>query len=448
MADTMSSYNIRDFGAIGDGESLDSPAIQAAIDFCCSKGGGKVICPAGNYSIGTIVLKDDVDLHLENGAVLKGSVSRKDYIKSDDGKEYLVYAKNAENISISGLGCIDGNGEAFFIEAPGESHKKAAEWRPRALVHFVLCKNIFAENITLSNPPCYTFWPLGCDMIKVAGIRIIADPRGPNTDGIDIDCCSDVTISDCIVDCGDDAIAIKSDSGRLGIDKDCFDIVVDNCILSSTCSGIRLGYEGDGKIKNCYFNNIIIKNTFLGIDFLVVHHLGEEFYIERGSQIEDISFSNIRIEAERPIHFWVGENEKIKASIRRVFFRGVSMKCQCGVALFGASKRRISDLEFQDVRIDFEGNMDKTMSEVPPETSCWGHPRRQHGIPYGLYARNVDNIKLFNVTMSWEKAYGEWQNYSMFENVSNAKLYYPVANNNELEIVKQNNSSQIEVYGK
>lgn len=440
------NYNIKKYGAIGDSTTLDSPAIQKAIDDCSKQGGGTVYCPSGTYLIGTIILKKNVNLYLDNGSLLLGSTESKDYIVSKGEKSYLIYAENTENISISGTGAIDGNSKHFFVNAPGDSHDRPALWRPRALIHFVFCKNIKVEDIRLLNSPFYTLWPLACDNVRINGVKIICDPRGPNTDGIDLDCCKDTIISDCYIECGDDAIAVKSDSGRIGVDRDCENLVVNNCILSSTCSGIRLGYEGDGKIKNCLFNNIIIKKTWLGIDFLVTQHYdGNEFFIKHGSVIEDIVFSNMTVESIRPIHMWIGDNPEINASIRKVKFSNISFSSQCGIAIYGAKDNRIENISFNDINIDFSGEMDMSMAEVPYQVSCWGHPKNGCGLPYGAFCRYADNLDFENITFSWENASGTWLNPIKFDNVKHAEIKDLTIIKNDNKLIETIGSSDIKV---
>ena len=442
----MKQYNVKDYGAVGNKKTLDSSAIQQAIDECSQQGGGTVYCPAGTYLIGTIILKKNINLYLDNGALLLGSANKKDYKVSKDGKSYLIYAEHTENICLSGLGAIDGNGECFFVKSPGKSHKKAASWRPRALVHFLFCRNVTVENITLSNSSYYTLWTSACDIVKITGIKIFSDPRGPNTDGIDIDCCKDTIIDNCYIDCGDDAIAVKSDSGLIGVERDCENLVVSNCILSSTCTGIRLGYEGDGAIKNCLFNNIVIQKTWLGIDFMVVHRYdGDDFFIQRGSPIENIIFSNMRIECERPIHMWVGDDPQIDASINNIKFTNISFKCKCGNAIYGAENNRIKNVEFKNLNFEFEGEMNDSLASPPYPTNCWGHARGVVGLPYGVFCRYADNLEFKDIKFSWDNASGTWLNPIKFDNVNHATICDLQVFSNDNKLIETVNSINVKL---
>lgn len=440
----LNYYNIKEYGACGDNKTLDSPAIQKAIDDCNKQGGGTVYCPPGTYLIGTIILKKNVNLYLDNGTLLLGSTDKKDYPACKDGKSYLIYAEHTENLSIKGSGTIDGSGNHFFVETPENSHDRPASWRPRALMHFVFCKNVTVENITLSNSSCYTLWPLACDIVRITGIKIFCNPRGPNTDGIDIDCCKDTIISNCYIECGDDAIAVKSDAGPIGIERDCENLVVSNCVLSSTCSGIRLGYEGDGKIKNCLFNNIVIKKTWLGIDFLFTQHYdGNDFFIKHGSIIENVTFSNMTVESVRPIHMWIGDNPEINACIRKVKFSNISFSSQCGIAIYGAKDNHIHDISFSDIDIDFSGKMDLSMEEVPYQVTCFGHPKNGCGLPYGVFCRYADNLEFKDVKFSWENASGTWLNPIKFDNANHAEIKDLHIVSNDNKVIETVNSTDI-----
>ncbi|MBL8028320.1 MAG: glycoside hydrolase family 28 protein, partial [Fibrobacteres bacterium] len=177
-------FNIREFGVVGDGKKKDTAAIQSAIDACAKAGGGTVYCPPGTYLIGTLVLKNRLTLHLESGCVLQGSTDRADYPKElgtpqpnvDSGDEnncfasispeHLIVAKNLEDVTITGGGRIDGNGDFFFGEFNPEVHYytlPAKGWRPFRMMVFRECRNITIEKVTITNSPAWTVWLSGCE---------------------------------------------------------------------------------------------------------------------------------------------------------------------------------------------------------------------------------------------------------------------------------------------
>jgi polygalacturonase len=191
---------------------------QAAIDACHAAGGGRVVCPPGIYLVGTLEIKSNVDLHVEAGATLRGSTDQADYrplgpAARADGLRHnamhLIFAYNADNVALTGRGAVDGQGDAFFgPRLPGSSHLSLKGWRPPQLIAFINCRDVLVDSITLRNPPGWTLWPLGCDRVRIHGIRILTNRWGPNTDGIDPDCCRGVQISDCHLDCGDGRLPV------------------------------------------------------------------------------------------------------------------------------------------------------------------------------------------------------------------------------------------------
>ena len=263
-------YCISDFGAIGDGETKNTQEIQSAIDTCSVDGGGKVVVPQGIFVTGTIVLKDNVELHLLNGATLLGSPDREDYDGSlnlehdigypfeNAGKEHLILAISAKNIALSGRGCIDGNAGAFLNLSP-DAESVFTEWRPGQMVVFCGCENVTIRDLSFRNAPYWTIRPWACTSVIINGIRIDNNLRIPNGDGVDIDACKDVIVTGCIINAADDCITLRACS-LIGLPReDCENIVVSDCVLSTDCSGVRVGV-GNGAIRNARFSNLIIRN--------------------------------------------------------------------------------------------------------------------------------------------------------------------------------------------
>jgi polygalacturonase len=226
-------FNILRYGAVGDGVAKDTEAIQRTIDVCAQNGGGTVRVPAGTYLTGTIQLRSHINLHLEEGAVLLGSTERSDYRaelgspnrqhdgteipdwSSNAGREHLIVARNEKDVAITGHGTINGQGKVFF-GYDGSGREGVAfgpkGWRPFRMIAFVECRDVKVQDVSLIDASGFSLWPLGCDTVAIRGITIRS--HGPNTDGIDIDCCQNVRISDCSVTTGDDAIALKSGTSR------------------------------------------------------------------------------------------------------------------------------------------------------------------------------------------------------------------------------------------
>ena len=304
------NVNVQDYGAVADGKTLCTKAIQSAIDACNASGGGRVTVPAGTYLIGTLWLKDNVELHLAHGSVLKGSTNMDDYNDVDAypqnwsditpekwlGK-HMILAVEVDNVAITGTGILDGSADAFLGEAKfhsvycwsqGLSISKDDEvMRPGQMICFIESQHITVENITLRNQPCWGCYLHGCDWATIRGLKIFNPPQYGNSDGIDIDCCSHVTISDCIIDTGDDAIAIRGQIKWIkNKEKPCEYVTISNCVLGSSSSVFRIGV-GEGWIRHVRVNNLTVTRG------------GPLFTIATGYRglghvsIEDVRFSNV-----------------------------------------------------------------------------------------------------------------------------------------------------------
>ena len=252
----QAGFNVRDHGAAGDGTHLDTKAIQDAVDACARAGGGTVLVPAGAYLSGTIVLKSRVTLHLDAGAVLLGSKNLQDYpslvpalrsFTDTYTDKSLIYAEGLQDIGISGRGVIDGQGAAF---------KGPYKLRPYML-RFVSCRNVSVTDVSIKDSPMWVQHYLACEELNIHGIGVHSSVN-VNNDGIDIDGCQRVRISDCEITSGDDAIVLKATA-----DRPCKDVVVTNCMLSTPCNALKLGTESNGGFENIVIQNSAIYNTRL-----------------------------------------------------------------------------------------------------------------------------------------------------------------------------------------
>lgn len=302
-------YNIRDYGAVSDGITINSAAIQAAIDACAVNGGGRVVIPAGTFKSGTIWLKSNVELHLEMGAVLLGSDNIFDYNAEDAypqnygyapeewvGK-HLIIAHEVENIAITGLGTIIGNGQSYFT---GEIRhfgyyiwrdgvctiRDKVNFRPGQMIAIIESKHIHIENVTLRDSTCWSCYLHGCEYVTIKGMKVFNDTAALNTDGIDLDCCRYVTVSDCIIETGDDAIAIRGVENRVNNKLPCEYITITNCVFGVSSSVFRISV-GTGIIRHIRVSNISVYRGGVLVQFATS-------YQDRGGvDIEDVNFSNI-----------------------------------------------------------------------------------------------------------------------------------------------------------
>jgi hypothetical protein len=397
----------------GDGEQLDTAAVQDAIDHCHAAGGGMVVCPPGIYRIGTIELKSNVRLHLTAGATLKGSTQREDYRTIWTGieeREFLVYAEKADNIAITGQGAIDGTGTHFFEPIPGNERMKVRDWRPYHMLTFLHCRDVLIRDVTLLDSPCYSIWPLGCERLRITGIKIIANRWGPNTDGIDPDCCCDVIISDCSIDCGDDCIALKSDTAKYGGMAPCENVTVTNCTMRTTTCGIRIGYEGDGPIRNCTFSNIVMHDTRTGINMLVPREVGRPmFMIEHGPAIENIHFSNMLLDTQIAFYFWIGDDAARPGCIRNVNISDITATTEEGCHISGARDNAIENLRMNNVRLTMRNSPLPPMDDpLPYPFPVFGH-WPQHGLPHAWFFRHVHGLSVSGMQVDWREAGDGWR---------------------------------------
>src|SRR5581483_420887 len=246
-------YDIRDFGAKGDGTTLATDAVQSAIDAANRDNGGVVFVPAGNFLIGTIELKSNVTLRLASSGRLLGSDDISHYhagnnIPAGNGNIVLISAANAENVSIEGTGTIHGQGEKFLPGAKDDGEKDSG--RPRAhLMVFYKCTNLRLRNAFFRNSSYHCCRILHCSFVFIDGVRI-HNRVIFNNDGFHLNSSEHVKISNCNVVCEDDACALFGSN---------YDVTVTNCTFSTRWSVFRFG---GGQCENLTVSNCVIYDTF------------------------------------------------------------------------------------------------------------------------------------------------------------------------------------------
>jgi polygalacturonase len=421
-------FRVQEYGGIADGTTLSTAAIQKAIDACSASGGGCVYFLPGVYLSGTVFLKDNVRLVLEANAVLRGSKRPEDYPpiphKTAAGAPafpggMLIYAEGVRNASIEGRGTIDGQGSEFwFKEMLSPMVRKPMPSRPRALIGIVKGESLLVRDVTLLNSPCFTLWLIGCNNVNIDGITIRNPHDGPNTDGIDIDCCNNVRIANCSIDGGDDAIAIKSDAGLLGDDKPCENITVTNCTLcSAPACAVRVGYEGDSIIRNCTFSNLTIVDSDIGLDIVSV--LPGVPTIQKGTRCENIAFNNIVMRnVNQAIYFWMGNQTggPSQVHLRNIMVSNVIAQSRYGSYVGGYDKKHCENVTLSNIRLVLTGEMPN--GAAPAASGVWGAPMN----PYAIYCTHVDGLRIHDIDIDLREARGAWQ-YGLFCNeVSDADL--------------------------
>ena len=412
-------YDVRDYGANPDGKTLCTTSIQKAIDACSQSGGGTVYLPPGTFLSGTIYFKTGVTLRLAAGCTLLGSTDLKDYPPTVQAfRSYtdnytdksLIYGENVERIAITGEGTIDGQGASFegpYIVRP-------------YMIRFIQCRNVTVKDVTIRNSPMWVQHFLACDDVRITGITV-RSLVNHNNDGIDIDSCRRVVISDCNINSGDDAIVLKSTSARV-----CRDVTISNCILSSRCNALKMGTESNGGFENIVITGCSIYDTRLA---------GIALEIVDGGTMDRVVVSNITMnKVGAPVFLRLGNRARPfkkdtetpgigvmrNITISNIEATGAN---PTGCAISGLPEAKIENLTLSNVRLSFEGGGTKAdaareMSEKSadyPEYSMFGKLSA-----YGLYCRHVKGLKMLNVQLQLEKP--DQRHAVVFEDVEDALI--------------------------
>ena len=419
------NYNVRDYGAKGDGKTLDHIAINKAIDACVAGGGGRVLLPAGTYLCGSIRLKSNVDLHLMAGAkILAAPASMKAYDESevfgapeyqDGGHTYfhnsLIWAEGQQNVSITGHGMIDGEGlTKRDTEKAGNVQGGSIGTGDKAIA-LKQCRNVTIRDITIYRGGHFAIITTGCDIGTIDNITI-----DTNRDGIDIDCCKYFTVSNTKVNTpNDDAIVLKS-SYALKRPVLCEHILITNCIVTGyklgtfldgtyvpekvnwVCGRIKLGTESNGGYRNITISNCTCMWSS-GLAF-------EE--VDQG-RMENIVVSNISMSHVHhyPIYITTGcrnrgPKERTEVSSARDIYINNVVADDCdslaGIIITGMEGMPIKNVSLSNIRIQYRGGGKKVTIPYREQGTNYPEPRWAGPTPaYGLFARHVDGLKLHNV---------------------------------------------------
>ena len=443
-------YNVRDFGAKGDGISLDHHAINAAIDTCVAHGGGRVVVPAGTYLCGSIRLKSHVDLHLETGSkILAAPAEMKAYDEAEewtgpayqDGghtyfKNSLIYAIGQEYVSITGRGMIDGLGlTKRDTEKAGVVQGGNIGTGDKAIA-LKLCRNILIRDVTIYRGGHFGIILTGCELGTVDNVTI-----DTNRDGFDIDCCKYLSVSNCRINTPrDDALVLKS-SYALKKPVITEHIAITNCIITGykegclldgtyvpepvnwVCGRFKLGTESNGGYRNISLSNC----TFMYSSGLAFEEVDQGL-------MENVVVSNITMNHVHhyPIYITTGcrnRGPKERTSVstgRDIMISNMvanDVDSLAGIIVTGMPGEPLRNISLNNIRLQYRGGgtADLATREYREQGTNYPEPKFALATPaYGLYARHVDGLEVNNVSFTTLKP--DYRPAVMLDDVKNESI--------------------------
>lgn len=432
-AQAAGDYDVRDFGAVGNGKTLDHGAINRAIDSCVANGGGRVVLPAGTYLCGSIRMKSDVELHISAGAtILAAPGSMKAYDESepwegpayqDGGHTYfhnsLIWAVGQKNVSITGRGMIDGKGLTKKDTEKGGNLQGGSIGTGDKAIALKECRNVLIRDITIFRGGHFAIIMTGCDLGTVDNVTI-----DTNRDGFDIDCCKYLTVSNCKINTpSDDALVLKS-SYALKRPVLCEHIAVTNCVITGykmgtlldgtyvpekvnwVCGRFKLGTESNGGYRNIALSNC----TFMYSSGLAFEEVDQGL-------MENVVVSNITMSHVHhyPIYITTGCRNRGPKE-RTTVSTGADIQISnviaddvdslAGIIVTGMPDQPLRNIALNNIRITYRGGgtADLAKCEYREQGTNYPEPRFAGPTPaYGLYARHVDGLDINHVTFRTER---------------------------------------------
>ncbi|MHC4328666.1 MAG: glycoside hydrolase family 28 protein [Planctomycetota bacterium] len=383
-------YDVRDYGAKADGKTLCTTSIQAAINKCATEGGGTVYFPAGSWLSGTIYLEDHVTLLIDSGATLLGSRDPNDY-----AHPHTQQGKGSDVRNFSSWSLIAGRG-LRHVAIRGQGLEK--------------CRDVLSEGVNLRSAGSWMQHYRNCDRLAVRGITVF-NHVAYNNDGLNIDSCRDVRISDCVVDSDDDAIVMKSLSPR-----PCENVTIANCVVSSHCNAIKMGTESGGGFQNITITNCTIcsprysKVTYgkqRGLASLALE-------IVDGGLLDRVAISNIVIKGVSvPIFMRLGnrarkyDQDKPKPGVGT--FRNVTIDnviatevSSIGCSITGLPGHVVENVSLSNIKLSFDGGGTRADAsrEIPDKPGSYPESTMFGTLPaYGFYCRHARGLSFTNVQL-------------------------------------------------
>lgn len=422
------SIDIRDAGAVGDGKTLCTAAIQEAVDQCAKQGGGTVRIPAGTWLTGTIYLESNLALLLEKGSVLLGSRDYKDYAQPRPGAPKSAFRTHAilvgsdlENVTLRGEGTIDGQGDAFRDKS-----------KPRTKnIYLQRCRNVTVEGLRLRAAGCWMQHYRQCDGLTIRKIDVF-NHVAFNNDGLNVDSCRNVLIEDCRIDSDDDGIVLKS----LSLEP-CRNVTIRRSIISSHCNSIKLGTESGGGFVNVTVSDCTVHSPRQSKKIYGAQRglAGVALEIVDGGTLENVRVSDVRIDGvTAAIFLRLGNRARTyvadapKPGVGR--FRDVVLKnitaentSEIGSSITGLPGHPVRDVVLENVKIGVDGGGEKELAsrEVPERPESYPESTMFGALPaYGLYCRHVEGLTLRNVELRTNKP--DLRHAAVFEDVKKLRI--------------------------
>jgi polygalacturonase len=369
-----SDVNILSTGALADGKTINTNAIQKAIDDCYRTGGGRVTVPEGIFITGQLTLYSNIELYLQAGAILKGSTDMKDYPNGS-----FMIARGCKDVRITGTGTIDGTGEAFY-DADFQPLK-----RPQPFILFDSCQFIKLRDVKIINVPSHCFRIINSLEVLVEGIYMNFAERSPNTDGIDIVDTRNVYISNCTLFTGDDAICLKNHKGKVE------NVAVTNCFIQSDDGGIKLGTGSSDTIQHCTFSNIVIRNTRYAL----------AFFMQEGGVYRFISFNNITIQNggrnKNVYPIYMDVDKKVKEGklglIEYINFSNIQIETKGNILIAGQPSAPLQNITLSNITM---------LVRNCEDLSKFKKPRGNRNLPVFADTRDLSSVPA-NITLGYIK---------------------------------------------
>lgn len=454
------SYNVLSHGAVGDGRTLNTDAIQNTINLAAKNAtGGRIVFPQGKYLSGSLFIPSNIELHLEKNAVLLGSTNVADY-EDARGLQHFLNANGSENIALSGDGTIDAQGRELvlnidFLHHSGERidpnynvRRRRPRSRPEA-ISFHYCKNVKIYDVTIKNSASWVQHYAGCFDLTIDNIKVESDTYW-NNDGIDINNCKKVRITNSFVNAADDAICLKSKfKGKNGFFNE--DIYIADCVLRSSSNALKFGTESQGGFKNVVIKNIKVFDTYrsaiaietvdgaylenVEVSNIEADNVGNAIFIRLGQR-------NMKVDPNTPVSYL--RNIKISNVTAKVSFlradanyevRGPALNKffnPIPASIVGLPDAHIENVTLENINISYPGRGNKGIAYVPLE-QLFLVPEERAGYPeytmfgelpsWGLFVRHVDGLVLKNINVS--ARHSDFRPAFVFDNVKNVQLINP-----------------------